>query len=106
QRLTMPTCGAWLLKHAATPQRWTFFFSLLKPPVFMSVRCSWTLILRLLGRGSLVWARLFTSIVTPPPLGEMQRNVLWKMHGDCNRTRLKRCSPWLITNTGCCVITG
>ena len=36
----------------------------------------------------------------------MRLNVLWRMRRNLSRTRLKPCSPWVIINTGCCVITG
>ena len=63
---------------------------------------------------ALAWARLsradahlyFNRPTTPLPLGAMQRNVLWRMRRNWSRTRLKPCSPWVIINTGCCVITG
>ena len=76
--------------------------------VFMSGRCSLTPILRSLGRGFLARTRFSTSTATTllPPLGAMQRNVLWRMRRNWSRTRLKPCLPWVIINTGCCVITG
>ena len=63
---------------------------------------------------ALAWARLsradahlyFNRDDTTPLLGAMQRNVLWRMRRNWSRTRLKPCSPWVIINTGCCVITG
>ena len=102
----MRICAAWLLKHAAAPS--TLPISYGKPSVFMSGRCSLTPILRLLGRGFLVRTRFFTltASTTLLPLGAMQRNVLWRMRRNCSRTRLKPCSPWVIINIGCCVITG
>ena len=79
-----------------------------KPSVFMSGRCSLTPILRLLGRGFLAWTHSVTLTATtlPPPLEAMRRNVLWRMRRNWSRTRLKPCSPWVIINIGCCVITG
>ena len=74
----------------------------------MSGRCSLTPILRLLGRGFLARTRFSTLTASTllPPLGATQRNVLWRMRRNWSRTRLKPCSPWVIINTGCCVITG
>ena len=74
----------------------------------MSGRCSLTPILRLLGRGFLARTRISTLTATTllPPLGAMQRNLLWRMRRNWRRTRLKPCSPWVIINIGCCVITG
>ena len=74
----------------------------------MSGRCSLTPILRSLGRGFLARTRFSTLTATTllPPLGATQRNVLWRMRRNWSRTRLKPCSPWVIINTGCCVITG
>ena len=79
-----------------------------RPSVFMSGRCSLTPILRLLGRGFLVRHALlyFDSRRRPPPLAAMRRKVLWRMRRNSSRTRPKPCSPWVIINTGCCVITG
>ena len=80
-----------------------------KPSVFMSGRCSLTQILRLLGRGFLARTRFFTLAAVDPThcrSAAMQRNVLWRMRRNWSRTRLKPCSPWVIINTGCCVITG
>src|SRR5438132_8477928 len=62
--------------------------------------------LRSLGRGSLAWTRVSTSIAAPMLLGATQRSVLWRKRRNCNRTRLKPCSPWVIINTKCSVITG
>ena len=63
---------------------------------------------------AIAWARLSRADAhallqrrdTTPPLGATQRNVLWRMRRNWSRTRLKPCSPWVIINTGCCVITG
>ena len=98
----MRICAAWLLKHAVAPKP-----ILRKPPVFTSGRCSLTPILQLLGRGFLARTRSFTLTgSTPVPPGARRRNVLWRMRRDWSLTRLKPCSPWVIINTGCCVITG
>ena len=77
-----------------------------KPPDFMSGRCSLILILRLLGHGFLVQTRFFTSAAMRPDLlGAKQRKVRWRMRRNWRPTRLKLCSPWVIINTGYCVIT-
>ena len=62
---------------------------------------------------ALAWARLsrvnaflYFNRRHYSPLGATQRNVLWRMRRNWSRTRLKPCSPWVIINTGCCVITG
>ena len=63
---------------------------------------------------AVAWARLsranaestFQRDETLLPLGAMQRNVLWRMRKNWSRTRLKPCSPWVIINIGCWVITG
>ena len=63
---------------------------------------------------AIAWARLsradafstLTATTLLPPLGATQRNVLWRMRRNWSRTRLRPCSPWVIINTGCCVITG
>ena len=63
---------------------------------------------------AIAWARLsradallyFSATTLLLPLGATQRNVLWRMRRNWSRTRLKPCSPWVIINTGCCVITG
>ena len=101
----MRICAAWLLKHAAASSRRSRRG---KPPVFMSGRCSLTPILRSLGRGFLARTRFstLTTRTTLPLLGAMQRNMLWKMRRNWSRTRPKPCSPWVIINIGCCVITG
>src|SRR4029453_4549716 len=95
--------AAWLLKHVAS----TRTISEGKRSLFMSERCTLTRILHSLGRGFLVPTRSFTS---PTPtkllLGVVRLKVHWKMHKDSSRTRPKRSSPWVITNIGCCVITG
>ena len=67
----------------------------------MSGRCSLTRILRLLGRDFLARTLIFTLTASTllPPLGAMQRNVLWRMRRNWSRTRLKPCSPWVIINT-------
>ena len=78
-----------------------------KRSVFLSGRCSLTPILRWLGRNFLVRTRLSTlTVPTPLPLGAMRLKVRWTMRRNSNRTRPKPCSPWVIINTGCCVITG
>ena len=104
----MPICAAWLLKHVAS-----YFYSLRshsgKPSIFMSGRCSLTPILRLLGRDFLVRTRFSTLAGdrrSTAARTAMQRNVLWRMRRNWSRTRLKPCSPWVIINIGCCVITG
>ena len=63
---------------------------------------------------ALAWARLsrahaflyFGSRRHQLPLAAMRRKVLWRMRRNSSRTRLKPCSPWVIINIGCCVITG
>ena len=74
----------------------------------MSGQCSLTRILPSLGRGFLALTPLSTLTASTliPPLGTMQRNALWRMRRDLNRTRLKPCSPWVIINTGGNAITG
>ena len=62
---------------------------------------------------ALAWARLsradaflyFSSLRHKLLLGEMRLKAHWRMHKDSSRTRPKRSSPWVIINTGCCVIT-
>src|SRR6266487_402634 len=98
-------CAAWLLKHATNPP--TLPISYGKPRLLTSGRCSLIPILRLLGRGFL--ERTAESTITATTLlashGARQRNVLWRMRRNWSRTRLKPCSPWVIINIGCCVIT-
>ena len=79
-----------------------------KPSVFMSGRCSLTPILRSLGRDFLVRTRFFTSSLatTPLPLAAMRLKVRWRTRRNSSRTRPKPCSPWVIINIRCCVITG
>ena len=80
-----------------------------RPSILMSGRCSLTPILRLLGRGFLAWTRILYFNARRhygSQLGATQRNVLWRMRRNWRRTLLKPCSPWVIINTGCCVITG
>src|SRR4029453_12282268 len=105
-KLTMHIFGAWLLKDA-TSRRTTLPTSQVKPSVFMSGWCSLIPILRLPGHAFLAWTRISTlTAVTPlAPLGATQRNVLWKAHRNWSRTRPKLCSPRVIINTWCCVIT-
>jgi serine/threonine protein kinase len=85
------------------------FQDMRKPPVFTSRRRNLTPALRSLGRDFLVRMRNSTLGVTEsslfPAFGAMHRNVLWTTPRDLSRTRLKRCSPWVIINTWCCVIT-
>ena len=78
--------------------------------VFMSGRCSLT------RNFAIAWARLSRADAHSSTLrtddthyrrsGATRRKVLWRMRRDWSRTRLKPCSPWVIINTGCCVITG
>ena len=74
----------------------------------MSGRCSLTPILRSLGRGFLAWTHFFTLTASTqlPPLGGDAAKHAWRMRRNWSRTRLKPCLPWVIINTGCCVITG
>ena len=76
--------------------------------LFMSGRCSLTPILRSLGRDFLVGMRFFTSTpaAIPLPLAAMRLKVRWRTRRNSSRTRPKPCLPWVIINTGCCVITG
>src|SRR5262249_24058807 len=102
----MRTCAAWLLKHASIPPALP---SLQRtPPVFVSGRCSLTPILQPPGRGFLERTRFSTLIASAMTLllpGAARRNVLWKVRKNWSLTRLKRCSPWVIINSECCVIT-
>ena len=79
-----------------------------KASVFMSGRCSLTPILRLPGRGFL--ARTPFSTLTATTLPRHSARGSETCFGECaetaSRTRLRPCSPWVIINTGCCVITG
>ena len=59
------------------------------------------------------WAQLSRAHVyfyygrtTQPPLDAMRPKELWSMRRNSSQTRLKPCSPWVITNIGCCAITG
>ena len=75
----------------------------------MSGRYSLTPILRLLGRGFLARTRI--STITKPTHttllgGDAAKRALENAQKLRRRTRLKPCSPWVIINTGCCVITG
>ena len=99
----MRICAAWLLMHVASCRRMLNE----KLLVFMSGQCSLTRISRLRGRDFLVPTRLFTLaawMLLPP--GAMRRNELWRMRRSCSQTLPKPCSPWVITNIGCCEITG
>ena len=62
---------------------------------------------------ALAWARLsrahafaYFCRVDTTALAAMQRNERWRTRRNSSRTLLKPCSPWVITNIGCCVITG
>ena len=63
---------------------------------------------------ALAWARLSRArrgplLLACPTLlllGAMRLKARWRMRKNSSRTRPKRCSPWVIINTGCCVITG
>ena len=98
----MRICAAWLLKHVAASS----MLQQRQPSILMSGQCSLTPILRSLGRSFLVCTHIFTLVLTKLPLVAMRRKVLWTMRRDSSRTRPKPCSPWVIINTGCCVITG
>ena len=76
---------------------------------------SYELAVKLDPNFALAWARLsrvkaesysFLPLDRLLLLSAMQRNVLWRMHKDSNRTRLKPCSPWVGINSLCCAITG
>ena len=100
----MRICAAWLFKHASPLCRPIHYG---KPSVFSSGRFSLTPILRCLGAAFSCTRVSFTSArTTQPPLAAMRPKVLWRMRRNSSRTRLKPCSPWVITNTGCCAITG
>src|SRR5262249_52575199 len=46
-----------------------------------------------------------TKTILLQPLGATQRNVLWRMLRNWSLTRLKRCSPLVIINIWCYLIT-
>ena len=77
-----------------------------KPTVLMNRRWSSTPILRWVGRDFLVGTLFFTTAkpATSLPLGAMRLKVHWILRRNSSRTRPKPCSPWVITNIGCCVI--
>ena len=103
----MRICAAWLLQHAAVFLRLSRS-SWESQSVFMSGRCSLTPILRSLGRGFLARTRYlyFNVDDTASAARRDAAKALWRMRRNWSRTRLKPCSPWVIINTGCCVITG
>ena len=96
------------LRGLAFEARYSLRRPSLEAIVFMSGRYSLIPILRLLGHGFLARTHIstLTDIDTTRRSGAMQRNVLWRMHRDWSPTRLKPCLPWVIINTGCCVIMG
>ena len=78
-----------------------------KPSVFMSGRCSLTPILRLPGRGFL--ARTRFSTLTHDDATAARRDAAKRALENAQKLEPnspKPCSPWVIINTGCCVITG
>ena len=100
----MHICAAWQFKHGSPICRLIHYR---KPLVFSSGRFSLIPILRRLGRSFLVHTRSFTSAwTTQLPLAAMRLKELWSMRRNSSRTRLKPCSPWVITNIGCYAITG
>ena len=100
----MRICAAWQFKHGSLLCRLIHYG---KPLVFSNGRFSLIPILRRLGRSFLVHTRYFTSArTTQPPLAAMRPKELWSMRRNSSRTRPKPSSPWVITNIGCCAITG
>ena len=103
----MRICAAWLLTHAASSPQSTVH--LIRKAIGFYERA-----VQLDPNFAIAWARLsradallyFYRSDTLRSLGATQRNVLWRMRRNWSRTRLKPCSPWVIINTGCCVITG
>ena len=105
----MRICAAWLLKHAAPPPT-SYSPDLVRKAIGFYERA-----VQLDPNFAIAWARLsradallyFNSVDTATAA---RRRCSETCFGECAETGaelgLKPCSPWVIINTGCCVITG
>src|SRR5947207_9988745 len=97
----MHFCAVCLLKHVAASS----MLQQRQPSILMSERCSLTQILQSLKRGFLVYTHIFTLVLTELLLAATQRKALWTVRRNFSPTRRTPCWPWVIINTGYCVIT-